>query len=352
MTIHENVESFDGKPVIDFDSTSGIKDVRDTVYRLRVDYEANEAFEKAVAPKTAGVKQGGFLQKLFGKQEPATTIAAVPSGRSFDSAFQKLFVSFLADPAASAVTALVIGDWGGTGMGNNSAPVVAELVKARQKLTSLRSLFVGDMVSEESEISWITQSDLSPLWPAYPDLVTLRIRGGNELSLGNMSLASLKTLIIETGGLPGKVLGEVMSARLPLLEHLELWLGDKGYGWDADVSQLQPILEGKLFPKLKYLGLRNSEVADELAVALATAPVLAMIETLDLSMGNLSDKGAAALFASRAVSKLKKLDIHHHYLTTDMMKSIKSLPCEVDVSEQKEADLDGDEVYRYVAVSE
>lgn len=352
MTIDENATEFDGRPVVDFDPEKGIQDVSGTVYRLRIDYDAAEAFESKVKKAAKGQQdKPGFFGRLFGAQEVKPQ-EPVQEDAGFDSAFQKLFFEFASDPAAKDVTALVVGDWGQTGSGNNSAPVVEELVKAKDKLPSLRSLFIGDMIAEESEISWITQSDLSPLWAAYPDLETMRIRGGNELSLGVMNLPALKALIIETGGLPGKVLREVLASRLPRLEHLELWLGDSGYGWDGTVDDLRPLFAGKQFPALKYLGLRNSEIADDLALALAGAPVLGMIETLDLSLGTLSDKGAAALIDSPAVKKLKKLDIHHHFLSDDMMAKITALPCEVDAGEQEEDDSDGDEFYRFVAVSE
>jgi hypothetical protein len=48
---------------------------------------------------------------------------------------------------------------------------------------------------------------------------------------------------------------------------------------------------------VRRLALRNCEFADELAAALPRSPLLAQLAQLDLSMGTLSDDGAAALAA-------------------------------------------------------
>ena len=50
--------------------------------------------------------------------------------------------------------------------------------------------------------------------------------------------------------------------------------------------------------------------------------------------------------------KLKKLDLHHHFCSNDMMQRLQTLGIEVDVSEREEPDeWDGQE-QRFVAVSE
>ncbi len=154
---------------------------------------------------------------------------------------------------------------------------------------------------------------------------------------------------METGGLSVAIINDVIASSLPSLEHLELWLGEGNYGWDGTVADLQPLLDGDLFPKLKYLGLRDSEIADEISAAVASAPVLRQLETLDLSMGTLADEGAKALLSSPAIKSLRKLDLHYHFMSSETAARFRSLGIEVDVSDQQEAD---DEADRYVAVSE
>jgi predicted DNA-binding WGR domain protein len=260
--------------------------------------------------------------------------------------------AFLAEPAAERAQGLVIGMWGSPDAApQDSAPVVEALVAARDKLPNLKYLFLGDIVTEENEVSWIQQSDVSPLFEAYPRLEEFRVRGTSDLSLGTLRHKNLKTLAIETGGLPVRVLREVCAAKLPALEHLELWLGEENYGWDGTVEDLKPILSGKLFPKLRYLGLRDSAIANEVAAAVAAAPVLKKVRVLDLSLGNLGDEGAEALLKSPAVAKLEKLDIHHHFVSDAVVARLKALGIEVDAREHmKPWDFDPD--YRYIAVGE
>jgi len=230
--------------------------------------------------------------------------------------------------------------------------VVEALVAARDRLPNLRAIFLGDVISEECEISWIRQSDVSPLFAAYPQLEHFCVRGAEGLSLGSLKHDRLKSLTIQSGGLGANVVREVAAAELPELEHLELWLGEDNYGGNATVADLAPILDGALFPKLNYLGLCDSEFADEIARAVAAAPVVERIRVLDLSMGTMGDEGASALLASPAILRLEKLDVHHHFCSEGMTAKLQSLGIEVDASERQEPEKDGDEVWRYVAVSE
>ena len=44
------------------------------------------------------------------------------------------------------------------------------------------------------------------------------------------------------------------------------------------------------------------------------------------------------LFRSPGLPNMKKLDVHYHYLSDDMMKKLEELSIAVDVSEQEEAE--------------
>ncbi len=243
---------------------------------------------------------------------------------------------------------LVFGCWTYWGEGDVSV-VVDPLVENAAKLPNLKALFLGDITFEDCEVSWLEMGDISKLWAAFPQLEIFWIRGSQNLSFGKIEHANLKELVVQTGGLPKSVVKEVLDAKLPNLEHIELWLGDEGYGADTEVKDFASLLDGSLFPKLKYLGLCNSEYADELAKALATSAIMDRIETLDLSNGTLTDEGAEALLTSGKLNNLKKLDVHHHYLSGECMAKLKALSCEVNLDDQNEADGDCD---RYVAVSE
>lgn len=288
--------------------------------------------------------------------EPGTPVAgdnvALRIGMDWDtyeevSSPEKFYAQLFEGEGLESVRALVFGCWNFEGDGKVSV-ITDLLLENVSKLPNLKALFLGDVISEDCEVSWLEMDDVSKLWQAFPQLEILWIRGGEGLSLGKFQHENLRELVLQSGGLPKKVIDEVFQADLPNLEHLELWLGDEGYGGDSNVDDLKPLLTGSIFPKLKYLGLKNSEYSDDIAKAVAEAPILDRLETLDLSEGTLGDEGAEALCKSEKIGKLKKLDLHHHYMSDEMMNQISQLPCETDVSDQENED----EYGRYVSVSE
>lgn len=257
-----------------------------------------------------------------------------------------------ARPEAKELEALVIGPWDFESS-TDSSGIVAALAGAAAAFPRLTAIFLGDIVVEEQEISWIQQSDVSPLLAAYPRLEELKVRGGTELALSRPDHAALRRLVLESGGLPTSVVAAVGRASLPALRHLELWLGSDNYGGDARADDLAPILAGDRLPSLRTLGLRDSEIADELAAAVVRAPILSRLRVLDLSLGTLSDEGGEHLVASPAIAALERLDLHHHYLSEAMQQRLAALkPVQVDLSDAREPDRYDGEEHRYCAVSE
>ncbi|OPG12075.1 STM4015 family protein [Microbispora sp. GKU 823] len=284
-----------------------------------------------------------------------TSVAVrISSGWGEDYPIAEAFGALLTQVDTAAVPAIVIGGWNDC-YGKSSEQIVGLLAENAARFPGLRSLFLGAISSDEAEISWIQQSDVTPLLEAFPRLERLEVRGGSGLRLRPVRHESLRMLRFETGGLPAEVVRAVGACDLPALEHLDLWLGEENYGGDATVADLAPILSGERLPALRHLGLQDSEIQDEIAATVASAPVVARLESLALSMGTLTDAGAEALLGGQPLTHLHTLDLHHHFLTDAMAARVtEALPgVEVDLSEQEEAEDDGDgEVWRYVAVSE
>ena len=257
----------------------------------------------------------------------------------------------LLDPQINKLTALVVGMWGEP---SDSDPkeLCKLLAENASKLESLRAIFMGDIVYEECEMSWIENCDQSGLIHAYPLLEEITIRGGNSLRLSNLQHQHLKKLVVQTGGMGTALLNDITSAKLPNLEHLELWLGTDDYGWDCNVSQLEPITNTDLFPNLRYLGLKNSIESDFIAELVSDAPILDRLSVLDLSMGTLGDQGAGFLLESKGVHALQALHLDHHYMSDEMVKKLQALDIEVTTSEKCESDDDGEDEWRYVEVGE
>ncbi|WP_194818033.1 STM4015 family protein [Nocardia sp. XZ_19_385] len=264
------------------------------------------------------------------------------------------FARFLDAVDSTAVRALVVGVWGEGD--DDSEPVVAALVEAKDRLPALRALFVGDITFDENECSWIHQSDVTPLLETFPKLREFGFRGGENMRLRPFEHTALRSLSVQTGGLDVEIVRAVAASDLPALERLDLWLGTSEYGATAEVSDLEPILSGTQFPALTSLALRNSEIQDQIAIAIASAPVVARLSTLDLSMGTLGDEGAAALLEGQPLTHLKTLDLHHHFISSALSKrlaaALEPSGVEVILSDEEEAEIDDDREWRYVAVGE
>lgn len=304
--IGENLTEFHGLPVVDFKSAEDWQGTK-IAYRIRLDWEDSA-------------------------EEMASRINALAEM-----------------PDAHTLAALVIGVWGGEDSSASSDQVVLALMANAVNLRGLRAIFFGDVISEENEISWMIQSNLSPVLAVYPQLEVFRIRGGSSLELAPIEHEHLKHLAIETGGLPRGVIRQISQCSFPELEHLELWLGTQDYGGDATVEDLQPLLSGELFPKLKYFGIRNTDQIDDFVPVIVNSPLLNRIETLDLSLGNMTDVGGRALLGLSGNKSLKRLNLSHHYFTQLMIDELTSkLPMEVDTSEAQ----DWDDEWRSIYVAE
>jgi hypothetical protein len=102
------------------------------------------------------------------------------------------------------------------------------------------------------------------------------------------------------------------------------------------------------------------------------------LRVLDLSLGNLGDRGAEALLSipgltrrerlgiphrqltfdfgpaePAGLTRLEKLDIHHHYVSPGLVERLQALGIEVDAGEAREPeDPDDPDAHRYIAHSE
>ncbi|NUP38436.1 MAG: STM4015 family protein [Streptomyces sp.] len=298
---------------------------------------------------------------------PADAVAwRLACGFDDELPFDKLWRDFLETVPADRVRAIVIGSWWG-GEGYESVqPVIDRLTESAERLPALRSIFLGDVTGEECELSWLEMTDVTPVVEAYPLLEEFVARGcgyggpDESLAFRPVRHERLRTLRFESGGLPASVVHAVCDSELPRLEHLALWLGVDHYGGDATIADLAPLLAGGRFPELRHLGLQNSEIQDEIAAAVAAAPVVAQLASLDLSMGTLTDAGAEALLGGQPLTHLTLLDLHHHYLgeklAQRMRDELEPRGVEVNLSEQQQAQRwdwdESNEEHRYVAVSE
>ncbi|MFJ9113383.1 STM4015 family protein [Streptomyces sp. NPDC102283] len=272
-----------------------------------------------------------------------------------DRPWEEEFADFLDQVDPSGVRALIIGQWGESYEETSSVPINL-VIAAADRLTSLEAVFVGDLEAEQAEITWIQQSDVTVLLAAFPALTEFGVRGGSELVFPPTKHERLRALTLQAGGLPAEAVRGVLDSELPALERLDLWLGVSAYEGNTSLTDLAPLLSGTRFPRLNHLGVRNSEIQNEIASAVASAPVVAQLRVLDLSNGTLGDEGAAALLEGQPLTHLELLDLHHHFLTDAMAERVRSAlephGVRVDLAEKREPWGDRGAEGRYTAVSE
>ncbi|MER5433709.1 STM4015 family protein [Streptomyces sp. NPDC002588] len=280
--------------------------------------------------------------------------------------FDECWDRFLDTVDPARVRALVLGEGAyGSELDVGDPGTTTEwLVAAADRLTGLQALYLADLTFEECELSWIVQGDVSPILEAYPRLRELGVRGSGGGFDGEPGLRftplrheHLQTLRFDTGGLPAEVVHGLVASDLPALEHLDLWLGEEYYGRSTSVEDLAPILDGSRLPALRRLGLQNADNQDEVAAAVASAPVVARLTALHLGRGTLGDEGAEALLTGQPLLHLEELDLHHHFLSDEMAERVRQAlephGVKVDLSgkpEPDEDDEDGDG--RYVVAGE
>ncbi|SOD58277.1 Leucine Rich repeat-containing protein [Streptomyces zhaozhouensis] len=331
MAIYDHMAEFHGLPISDCEDfldggpvdPASLPAPGAVAWRLRVD-----PFEESAGPPDVPEEWAGWGE------------------------WRKRFARFLDAVDPGGVRALVVGEWGEAYETDAGEPIEA-IVEARGRLASLRAVFVGDIVMEEAEISWIQQGRVTDLLAAFPALEELGARGGSELRFEEVRHAGLRRLVVETGGMPAGAVRGVAGSEFPALAHLDLWLGTPNYGGDASVDDLAPILSGERLPALRHLALRNSEIQDAVCAAVASAPVVARLDSLDLSMGVLTDEGASALLTGQPLTHLRRLDLSHNYLSEEMRARLRETlePAGVELTVDA-GGAKGDERWRFVAVGE
>ncbi|MDP1916579.1 MAG: WGR domain-containing protein [Myxococcales bacterium] len=237
---------------------------------------------------------------------------------------------------------------------------LGKALAAAGPLPRLEVLDLSEPSEHMDQESWRRVGDLRGIWAAAPNLKILKLRGssgsddGTPIKLAPIDAPHLETLIIFSGGLDEAAPKEIGAAKLPELTHLELMFGSDNYGCNCTMDSLKGILSGKGLPKLKTLGLKNSEWEGELIEAIAKSAILPKLEVLDLSMGVLWKEGSAAIIKhAEKFEHLKQLILDDNYFDDEQLAAIKKVLKNAQLGEQKELDEpDAEEPYRYTSIAE
>lgn len=252
--------------------------------------EAEKAANKLIAEKT----KKGYVETA---EETAREmkVEAKKFALSYDEYDNgvNLLDKILKDKHLSDYKQITIGCW------NYECEDCSELLEGmlehKDKFAQIEGLFWGDIDQEEQEVSWIEQTDLSPLLDAMPKLKDLKIKGTNKPAPGT----DLTSGIAFTGNYQWRSSfrssGRYHSSDFPNLEKLILVCRCRRLWIRGRFRDIPPLFSKERFPKLTYLGLVNSEEQDNIVEMFLQSDILPQLETMDISAGTLKDEGAQLL---------------------------------------------------------
>ena len=255
--------------------------------------------------------RGGFIKKaVIGWEEFSGENEGDPSSAQLEQ--------FLRLESAALIDELLLGP-----TAHEDELMLDELAGAIEATSpiALRTLLLGDTGN------W----DISSTHSRMPNSASIRglhhltLRGGS-IELGAIDLPELRSFTLESGGLSQDCLKDLANATWPALERLEIWFGDPNYGASGGADDIAPLFTRDV-PTLRVLGLRNCPFADDLVARLLGTPLLAQLTSLDLSMGNLSDRGLDALIAAKSqLRHLTSIVLDDNALSPEAMKRVGELP--------------------------
>jgi uncharacterized protein (TIGR02996 family) len=219
----------------------------------------------------------------------------------------------LAHPSAGFLRSIVLGPLGTSKY--LYAPLLAVIQKAKPAL--LEELVIGDFTDERNELAYSSAGNLCPVINALPALTRLRVRAGTVRFESQLKHPVLRELAIETVDLPDPMREKLFAARLPALETLEL---------DAPKADWLSVLQRSpnAFPALRRLTLRHTRRTGELLESLLHSPLLARLQVLELTDGDLTDAAMLSVQADR-IAHLRRLDLGGNPLTRPALIRIAQL---------------------------
>jgi hypothetical protein len=211
---------------------------------------------------------------------------------SADGEREDLLWEVLRHPSGRFLRALEIGcpDW------DQDNVLMSDLLVRAGPTPPLARLVLADLDDSRHyngiEIRDASIGDLTGLGQRYPALEEVVLEGRGDVVLGELGLPNARRFALRTSGLRCATLRAIEGARWPALEDLEIWFGDREHGASCQPMDLVPLLHSPHLPKLRALRLMNAELTDESVPLVAQSPLAKQLDTLDFSLGTLTDKGA------------------------------------------------------------
>ncbi|MBH22960.1 MAG: hypothetical protein CMH57_00605 [Myxococcales bacterium] len=292
-----------------------------------------EVYDPVLGLGLVGQRAADHLAVLISLDEADLLRAYSPDGPFEDEAIRDKLRALAEERDAQHLKHLLLCDWHGDPYGPTlyDSQITLELCRLAPRFTGLRSLYVGDALTRTGPPQSYVQG-VGALLRSFPDLEELHVCSRVSL-LGVLRHARLKTLRVETLEEAYEVMLDLSRSHLPSLERLDLWLTDMGGGGgfdefadDIDQDELElfaPLLSGKATPALQHLALCNTWLSDPLVIELTASPLFGRLRHLDLSGGTLTDRGARALIAAAAHTRLETLTISRNFVSASAREHLR-----------------------------
>ena len=203
-------------------------------------------------------------------------------------------------------------------------PTVEALAAAAPR--RLEELILADFTAEHVALPFSTLGEVSALLRALPALRRLTLRGGSLRFETALEHPGLRVLTVTTAELAVRTAGRLCRACLPELERLELDCPSL----KLPERDLAVLLTAKDLPKLRWLSLRQTLGTAGPLQALLESGLLAQLDGLDLSEGDLTDSSVDLLLRhAEGLKRLKVLDLSANRLSPAAAARLASLCAEV-----------------------
>ena len=233
----------------------------------------------------------------------------------------------------------------------NLQEFLEEFVEAQDSFPNLKGLYIGSPFNRDSRVRI---HNIYVILKAFPKLEFLQLRGdvdndnffksnleilevrnsvdGSFLKAKPLELNHLKTLILQIDNLSSDNFATICNLNLPALEYLKL-----EPAWDIKSNDIIPIVLGKRFPNLIYLGISGD--ADTVLENLNKSSLKESLKILNLSNGFLKSLDNIDLSESSVLNRLHTLNLYRNGLRSRMVDELSKLKCLVIADEQDYYDI-------------
>lgn len=188
-------------------------------------------------------------------------------------------------------------------LGHPSGKFVAELAFQTRHPSQAIELF--DVIARHApralqELDLVVRADLdaiAELWPHVPRLRRLYL-AAKSFELGDLRLPELRAARFRGLTVSPSCVDSIAAAPWPKLERMELRLGNQLGALPATFENLEPLLRRGDMPALTHLKIRGAAFAGAICRALATSPLAAQLQVLDLAHGTITPQDVKVLAAA------------------------------------------------------